>query len=55
LEKRVPQDHALRKIKFVADKELKRLSPLFDEMYFHASRLSITPERVLKSFLLMAL
>ena len=33
LEKRIPQDHSLRKIKSMADEELKCLSPLFNEMY----------------------
>jgi transposase len=55
LEKRVPQGHPLRKIKPLADQELKRLSPLFDEMYSHTGRPSIPPERVLKSLLLIAL
>ncbi len=55
LEKRVPQDHPLRKIKSMVDQELKRLSPHFDQMYSHTGRLSIPPERVLKSLLLVAL
>jgi len=55
LEKRVPQDHPLRKIKPMADQELKRLSPLFNEMYSHTGRPSIPPERILKSLLLIAL
>ena len=55
LEKRVPPDHPLRKIKPLADQELKRLSPLFSEMYSHTGRPSIPPERILKSLLLIAL
>jgi len=55
LEKRVPQDHPLRKVKPLADQELKRLSPLFNEMYSHTGRPSIPPERILKSLLLIAL
>ena len=55
LEKRVPQGHPLRKIKAMADQELKRLSPLFNEMYSHTGRPSIPPERILKSLLLIAL
>ena len=43
LEKRVPQGHPLRKIKPLADQELKRLSPLFTEMYSHTGRPSIPP------------
>jgi transposase len=55
LEKRVPPDHPLRKVKPLADQELKRLSPLFNEMYSHTGRPSIPPERILKSLLLIAL
>ena len=55
LEKRVPRDHPLRKIKFLADQELKGLSSLFNRMYSHTGRPSIPPERVLKSLLLIAL
>jgi transposase len=55
LEKRVPQDDPLRKLKPLADQELKRLSPLFNEMYSHTGRPSIPPERILKSLLLIAL
>ncbi len=54
-EQRVPQDHPLRKIKAMADKELARLSPVFDRMYSAFGRPSIPPERVLKSMLLIAL
>lgn len=54
-EQRVPADHPLRKIKVLADRELKRLSPVFDEMYSHTGRPSVPPERVLKALLLMAL
>ena len=55
LEKRIPREHPLRKIKPMADQELKRLSPLFNEMYSHTGRPSIPPERILKSLLLIAL
>jgi len=55
LKKRVIQDHPLRKVKVLADQELKRLSPLFNKMYSHAGRPSIPPERILKSLLLIAL
>ena len=54
-EQRVPQDHPLRKIKTLADRELKRLSPVFDAMYSTTGRPSVPPERVLKALLLMAL
>jgi transposase len=54
-ESRVPKDHPLRQIKAMADQELKRLSPKFDQMYSHTGRPSIPPETVLKSLLLIAL
>jgi transposase len=53
-ESRVPKDHPLRRIKVLADQELKRLSSVFDEMYSHTGRPSIPPERILKSLLLIA-
>ena len=53
-EKRVPQDHPLRKIKSMADQELKALSRVFNKMYSSTGRPSIPPERVLKSMLLIA-
>ncbi len=55
LEKRVPIDHPLRKIKVMADQELQGLSPIFNQMYSHTGRPSIPPERMLKSLLLIAL
>ena len=54
-ETRVPKDHPLRRIKAMADRELERLSRVFDEMYSHTGRPSIPPERVLKSLVLIAL
>ena len=51
----IPSDHPIRAIKKLADRELKRLSPLFDSMYSKEGRPSIPPERLLKSVLLMAL
>ncbi len=54
-EQRVPADHPIRKIKKLADQELKRLSPVFDTMYSSTGRPSVPPERVLKALLLMAL
>lgn len=54
-EQRVPKDHPLRRIKEMADKELARLSPVFNRMYSRTGRPSIPPERVLKSMLLIAL
>jgi len=55
LEKRVPVDHPIRKIKVMADQELQGLSSLFNKMYSHTGRPSIPPERTLKALLLIAL
>lgn len=52
---RVPQDHPIRRIKELADKELRNLSPVFDSMYSGTGRPSIPPERLLKACLLIAL
>jgi transposase len=54
-EQRVPKDHPLRKIKAMADQELKGLSAVFDGMYSDTGRPSIAPESILKSMLLIAL
>src|SRR5262249_32108643 len=54
-ERRVPQDHPIRRIKALADAELARLSPVFDTMYSERGRPSIPPEALLKSCLLIAL
>lgn len=54
-EQRVPQDHPIREIKVMADRELACLSPVFNQMYSKTGRLSIPPERILKSLLLIAL
>ena len=54
LEDRVPADHPLRKIRLMADEELKRLCSVFNKMYSHTGRPSIPPERILKSMLLIA-
>ena len=50
----VPQDHPLRAIKPFVDQALRKLSPLFDEMYAAIGRPSIPPERLLKAKLLQA-
>ena len=54
-ETRVPQEHALRRIKKLADAALAKLSRTFNKMYSTTGRPSIPPERLLKSSLLMAL
>jgi transposase len=55
IESRIPLDHPLRTIKYMADEALADLSPLFDEMYAEDGRPSIPPERLLKASLLMSL
>jgi transposase len=54
-EQRVPQGHPIRWIKVLADQELKRLSPVFAQMYSTTGRPSIPPETIVKSLLLIAL
>src|SRR6266542_4463739 len=55
IEARIPSDHPLRRIKGMADEELKKLSGVFNRMYSRVGRPSIAPERILKSLLLIAL
>ena len=54
-EQRVPQNHPLRGIRRVADDAVKGLDSILDDMYSSTGRPSIPPERLLKSFVLMAL
>ena len=51
----VPRGHPIRTIKVLADAELRRLSPVFDQMYSRMGRPSIPPEHLLKGCLLMCL
>lgn len=51
----VPADHPLRAIKRHLDVVLKKLSPLFDELYEELGRPSIPPEQLLKARVLIAL
>jgi transposase len=55
LEERVPRTHPLRVIKQFADRALRELSSVFDEMYAAGGRPSIPPERLLKASLLISL
>jgi len=55
VETRIPLDHPLRTIRYVADEALADLSPLFDAMYAEIGRPSISPERLLKASLLISL
>lgn len=54
-ERRIAQDHPLRRIKAMTDEVLRSLSTTFDAMYSKTGRPSIPPERLLKSQILMAL
>jgi transposase len=51
----VPAQHPLRTIKRHVDAVLRKLSPLFDELYAQEGRPSIPPEQLLKARVLMAL
>lgn len=51
----VPASHPLRGIKRRADAILKRLSPLFDDLYSQSGTASVPPEQLLKARVLMAL
>jgi transposase len=51
----VPADHPLRAIKQRMDLVLRKLSPLFDELYAAGGRDSIPPEQLLKARVLTAL
>jgi len=55
MEKRVPQDHPLRRVRAMADQALQGMSPRFDAMYARLGRPSIAPERLLRALLLQAL
>jgi transposase len=55
IESRIPLDHPLRTIKYIADDSLTELSPVFDAMYVDDGRPLIPPERLLKASLLMSL
>jgi transposase len=54
-ERRVAENHPLRRIRAIADEALKALSPTFGRMYAKSGRPSIPPERLLKSLVLIAL
>lgn len=51
----VPEDHPLRPIKRHVDAVLKKLSPLFDDLYAEDGAPSIPPEQLLKARVLTAL
>src|SRR5712692_9513585 len=51
-EKRVPQDHPLRRIRGMTDAALQAMSPLFAQLYSRVGRPSIAPEKLLRALLL---
>jgi transposase len=53
-EKRVPQDHPLRRIRAMTDVALQEMSPLFARLYSRMGRPSIAPEKLLRALLLQA-
>ena len=55
LEDLVPADHPLRRIRALAESELRRLSPRFERAYAQTGRPSIPPEQLIKASLLQAL
>ena len=55
VEKKLPSDHPLRRIKTKTDEVLRDLSPDFDALYADCGRSSIPPERLLRGLLWMAL
>jgi len=55
MEKRVPQDHPLRRVRAMTDTALQRMSPQLDALYSRIGRPSIAPERLLRALLLQAL
>jgi transposase len=55
MEKRVPRNHPLRRVRAMTDAALQRMSPEFDAMYACMGRPSIPPERLLRALLLQAL
>lgn len=55
LEQRVAKDHPLRRIREMADRALKELSPWLDQLYAKTGRPSIPPEYLLRAQILQAL
>jgi transposase len=55
LEKRVPLDHPLRRVREMTDRALRELSPKFSELYSRNGRPSIAPEKLLRALLLQML
>ena len=54
-EKRVPQEHPLRRVRKMTDRALGELGVPFSEMYSRYGRPSIAPEKLLRALVLQAL
>ena len=54
-ETRIPKDHPLRAVKYMADQALRGLSKHFARIYSPIGRPSIAPEKLLRALLLQAL
>jgi transposase len=55
LEKRVPADHPLRRVREMTDRALQEMSSWFDQLYGQTGRPSIPPEQLLRAQILQAL
>jgi transposase len=55
LEKRVPRDHPLRRVRVMVDQALQELSSWLDQLYAKAGRPSIPPEQLLRAQILQVL
>ena len=55
LESMVGPKHPICEVKRMCEEVLKEMDPLFNEMYSEYGRMSIPPERLLMSWVLMAL
>src|SRR5207249_9562063 len=53
--KRVPQEHPLRRFRSIVDRVFDQLSPRFNKLYARAGRPSIAPEKLLRALLLQLL
>jgi transposase len=55
MERRIPADHPLRRLRPLVDTALQELSPQFDALYSRVGRPSIAPEKLLRALLLQVL
>lgn len=55
LEKRVPKNHPLRRMKEIIDDALEKMSKDFDTLYSHTGRPSIPPEMLIRALFLQVL